>query len=647
MLNRLIEVFLNRTPAPRRSAELGTSWKDAVLHDLNQMEPGLREAWRALLAFALTAFQARPSRTWLDAAREHLEAVGKTAFLEKAQRWFVVAEGVQRAAQLPGRGNQLRGLVWFCSLLDDAETTHAVGALGLAFYKKIPGVGPRSVKVGNACIYALGAMPGREPIAQLTRLRMRVKDRRGLNAIDAAMNDAATRQGMTPDDLEENAVPTYGLEDGVLRQSLGDYTALLRITGADRTELNWLRPDGKSQKSIPAAIKQEHADAVKTIKKTAKDLRAMLAAQRDRLERLLRTDRSWTPSAWRERYLDHPLLSTLARRLIWQITRDGNSMLVTWHEGGLVDLENQPLAALPESAEVRLWHPINADGETVRAWRHWLEAHAVTQPFKQAHREVYVLTDAERATRTYSNRFAAHILNQHQLNALCRARGWGYRLQGNFDSCNSPTLYLPRWRLHVVFDVEAPFDAEHPAEADLITDMGIFRYVSTDQVRFRAVGEGRGYEPLPLEEVPPLVFSEVMRDVDLFVGVCSIGNDPAWQDRGEADGHARFADYWHDFSFGDLSVSAQMRKEVLESLLPRLAIADRCRLNGRFLVVQGDLRTYKIHLRSANILMEPNDQYLCIVPDARARGRRLRPDLATPDRCRCRWRRCRPSSFRK
>jgi hypothetical protein len=27
-----------------------------------------------------------------------------------------------------------------------------------------------------------------------------------------------------------------------------------------------------------------------------------------------------------------------------------------------------------------------------------------------------------------------------------------------------------------------------------------------------------------------------------------------------------------------------------------------------------ELRTYKIHLGSGNILMEPNDQYLCIVP---------------------------------
>jgi hypothetical protein len=57
---------------------------------------------------------------------------------------------------------------------------------------------------------------------------------------------------------------------------------------------------------------------------------------------------------------------------------------------------------------------------------------------------------------------------------------------------------------------------------------------------------------------------------------------------------------------------------VLARLLPRLRIADRCLLDGKFLQVRGDLRTYKIHLGSGNILMAPNDQYLCIVPGSRS-----------------------------
>ncbi len=106
------------------------------------------------------------------------------------------------------------------------------------------------------------------------------------------------------------------------------------------------------------------------------------------------------------------------------------------------------------------------------------------------------------------------------------------------------------------------------------------------------------------------MLSEILRDVDLFVGVASVGNDPAWSDGGP-DG--RHVDYWNRFSFGDLSATGQTRKTVLERLIPRLKIASRCTFRDKFLVVRGDLRTYKIHLGSGNILMEPNDQYLCIV----------------------------------
>jgi hypothetical protein len=116
---------------------------------------------------------------------------------------------------------------------------------------------------------------------------------------------------------------------------------------------------------------------------------------------------------------------------------------------------------------------------------------------------------------------------------------------------------------------------------------------------------------MALEEIPRLVFSEVMRDVDMFVGVASVGNDPAWSDGGPA---GRYQRYWQDYSFGDLNASAKTRRDVLQKLLPKLKIADRCSFSDKFLIVRGSLRSYKIHLGSGNILMEPNDQYLCIVP---------------------------------
>ena len=187
---------------------------------------------------------------------------------------------------------------------------------------------------------------------------------------------------------------------------------------------------------------------------------------------------------------------------------------------------------------------------------------------------------------------------------------------------------LPEWGLRAEYWVEGA-GTEYGADTN---ESGAFLRVITDQVRFYRVDAaenlahagGGGYasaaagpgarsinEPLPLDEIPALAFSEIMRDVDLFVGVASVGNDPTWQDGGPG---GRYRDYWNSYSFGELGETARTRRAILERLIPRLKIAGQCSFTERFLVVRGKLRTYKIHLGSGNILMEPNDQYLCIVP---------------------------------
>jgi hypothetical protein len=227
----------------------------------------------------------------------------------------------------------------------------------------------------------------------------------------------------------------------------------------------------------------------------------------------------------------------------------------------------------------------------------------------------------------YSNRYAAHILRQHQFHSLCEARGWRNSLHLMVDDEYPPARkLLPEWGLRAEYWIEGIGD-QYGTDTN---QTGTFLYLTTDQVRFygidagenRAHAGGGGYqalrrrpddraEPLPLGQIPRLVFSEIMRDVDMFVGVASVGNDPTWLDGGS---EVRYRDYWHGFSFGELSESAKTRKAVLEQIIPGLKIAGRCTLLGRFLIVRGDIRTYKIHLGSGNILMEPNDQYLCIVP---------------------------------
>ncbi|MCK2215626.1 DUF4132 domain-containing protein [Actinomadura sp. ATCC 31491] len=230
------------------------------------------------------------------------------------------------------------------------------------------------------------------------------------------------------------------------------------------------------------------------------------------------------------------------------------------------------------------------------------------QPFKQAFREVYLITPAEAAARVRSSRFAGHIVAHARLFALLKERAWQTTWLGGFDGGHAAEarkeLAEGAWRVRFRYDNATPGGREATLAA-------------TGQVRFDR-RQGRRFAQADLAEVPPLVFGEAMRDVDLFVAVASIAADPGWQDRVEDDDLA----YWTQASSGPLPPSAEVRRDALARLIPRTAVADRLTLTDRFLVVRGDLRTYKIHLGSANVLMEPGDVHLCVVQAPR-RGSRL------------------------
>jgi hypothetical protein len=587
-----------------------------------------------LLALAPKATAGKPGKQFA-AARDQLVAEHgpeqvapvAAALLTAACRVPAVRDG----AIVPGHvGDVLRGLAWIAAAAGGEDAARALGDLAVTGWRKVPSHGPLCSKAANAALGALAELP--EGAGQLGRVRAQLKQPAAQRTADAAIDRAAERLGIPRDEFEERVVPDFGLgADSTCAVAVGEYTATLALTAASSCELRFAGPSGRPLKAPPAAVRRDHAEQLATLKQAVKDIKVMAAAQKLRLERLLVADRSWEQRAWREHYLDHGLVGVLARRLIWTVKLpDGpRSAIVDPDSGTLVDAAGEPVDA--RDAPVSLWHPVDAEPADVHAWRRFLEDREIRQPFKQAHREVYVLTDAERATGSYSNRFAAHVLRQHQMAALARARGWTYALQGAWDTPDEHAqLRLPEHGLRVSFWTQRPFDTED------WNDAGVFVHVLTDQVRFHTLDgadapvwrrDGTA-GTVALDTVPTRAFSEAMRDVDLFVGVTSIGNDPTWADRGDRveDRHRvneQYDRYWTEYALGELSEAATVRHDLLDRLLPKLAIADRVRLDGRFLRVRGSIREYKIHLGSGNILMEPNDAYLCIV-----RGR----DAAVPDK---------------
>jgi hypothetical protein len=608
------------------------------------------EAWLALLRHCAKATSARPSAKWTKGGAQVLAAVGKNAFRKMLLHVLPLVDAGrlhplvgpswenndERMRMHEGNATILRGIAWLAPEVGDGDVTRAIGKLAGSAFKKVRGIGPRAPKVGNACVYALSRLQSSDAIGQLALLRARVRTVSAQKELDKAFAATAEALALPQDQIEEMAVPTYGLEEvGVRRESFDDgkatATAELVVDGT-QAKLGWFDAKGKAQKSVPAFVKKDHKDELKELQAALKDIALMLPAQSERIDGLFLAQKRWPFALWRERYLDHPLVGTLARRLLWVFSRGAEEKRAgVFVDGRLLDVADEPIELDP-ALEVELWHPIGHPTNDVLAWRATLERHGIRQPFKQAHREIYLLTDAERTTAVYSNRFAAHVLRQHQLNALANARGWRNKLRMMVDDSYPPaTRELPAWGLRAEFWIEG-IGTDYGTDTN---ESGAYLRVATDQVRFYRTGAahnsahagGGGYtseahgpgnddqnQPLSLDRVPALVLSEIMRDVDLFVGVASVGNDPSWQDGGP---EGRFRQYWESYAFGDLGESAKTRRQVLERLLPRLKIAERTSLQDRFLVVRGDIRSYKIHLGSGNILMEPNDQYLCIVP---ARG---------------------------
>ena len=595
------------------------AYANASIEKLKEEE---KQQFFKLMLHAQKATGGKPSGKFLEESKELFKAFGADKYKQILNDWWLYIVSMKEVINEHTSGSytynliefisttnndMIKGFVWSSVHFHDKSTVFNIARLAERCYRKIPNKGPAAAGIGNACLYVLANSKGLDGVGHLSRLKLRIKQSSTQNLIEKYLQEAAEKQGVTIHEIEDMAVDDYGLEAAIKAYDFDGYKAVLKITGVGKTALDWFKPDDTPQKAVPAAVKEKYAAKLKKIKDTAKQVELAVGAQRDRLDRMFKSNRWIAGPAFNEYYFAHGLMSYIAHKLIWTIEHKGKRIAVfylnnTWctNKGETVEVE------MNDDSLFSLWHPVFSTVADVELWRAFMMEHKIVQPLKQAYREVYLLTEAEINTGTYSNRMAAHILKQHQFNSLAKIRGWKYSLMGCFDNgidSDYASTELKEYNLRAEFWIN-----EINAD-DAYNDTGIWLYIATDQVRFTDTITGNAKQ---LIEIPPVVLSEIMRDVDLFVGVASVGNDPNWQDGGGLRG---YNNYWQSYSFGDLTEVAKIRKTILEGLLPRLKISKVATIKDKFLVVKGSLRTYKIHLGSTNILMEPNDQYLCIVAD--------------------------------
>jgi len=319
--------------------------------------------------------------------------------------------------------------------------------------------------------------------------------------IEKSLHLVAERAGMTVDELEDVSIPQYPLDmNGALEVTVADCKATVRLVEDGRVVVLWQNAEGKRVKAAPAHARKVAPKKIRAIAALTRDLEGSYSVQRSRLETSFLGTRRFPLTHWRRYYMDHPLLGFLGRKLIWVFSNSqGWERSGLWSDGEIRDSSNK-LVDLARAEKVRLWHPLSYSAAEVQRWRTRIFTAGLRQPFRQAFREFYQVTDDERKTRLYSNRFAGILLRQHQFANLARARGWSYQLMGlGVDGVNVPSKKLEHWNMSVEFYVDLPPDRDHSVRRSSLAEQsgaGINVFIGSDQVRFY-----RDLREIPVDDV--------------------------------------------------------------------------------------------------------------------------------------------------
>ena len=364
------------------------------------------------------------------------------------------------------------------------------------------------------------------------------------------------------------------LATGPVSVVIDDVTATLTVDEEGVPSFSVSR-NGKTLAAVPAALRKHAAigelrDRKVALTRQATRVRASLEAAMVRQERFSVADI--------DALLKHPIVAPMLRLLVFI---DDGGRTVRRNNAGWATAAGKRIAT---PGELRLAHPVDLVGSG--AWIDWQEQLFIEgrrQPFKQVFRELYVLTDAERATAPLSRRYEGHQLQPRQALALFGRRGWIHdRDTGELSRVFHEVDLVARVTFLEGFGT--------PAEVELPT--------------VQAVGFTRRntYLADAIETVPPVVFSETMRDLDLVVSVAHAGGvDP------EAS-----------------ASTVEMRTALIRETARALKLGN-VREVGSHVVIEGTLGEYSVHLGSGTVHRRPGGA-VCIIPvNSQRRGRLFLP----------------------
>ncbi|ERJ13286.1 DUF4132 domain-containing protein [Haloplasma contractile] len=330
--------------------------------------------------------------------------------------------------------------------------------------------------------------------------------------------------------------------------TIDDYTLQLDVDGTGMATIH-IEKSGKTLKSVPRKLnKNDEVKALKTIQKSLKD-------QFNRAKHTLETSMENQIKFSGQELLNlsrNPVLFPLIKNLVFKV----NGYLGFYQKDTSLDCLGTKVKTSKDN-EFVIAHPVDLfeSGEWEKFQSYLYEA-KIVQPFKQIFRELYTLTEDELEEQTVSRRYAGHQVQPNKALALLKNRLW----TANHQEGLQKVFYNENIRvnLYAYADWFSPADIEAP---------------TIEEIEFV---DRKTTQPIKLTEISKVIFSEVMRDLDLVVSVAHVGG---------VDPEATLS-------------TIEMRKAIIRESL-RLFKVNNVEITGSHAHVKGELGEYTVHLGSA------------------------------------------------
>lgn len=338
--------------------------------------------------------------------------------------------------------------------------------------------------------------------------------------------------------------------------------------------------NGKRQKTLPKSLNKH--EYILEIKAKVKELKEQRRRSKVSLERAM-VESTEFGSEEIEKICSNPVLYPMIRYLVWT---DGSRIgFITSGDNGIYlnDVVASNCEEVKQDEKLRIAHPYNLmqSGKWAE-YMHFLYENKIVQPFKQVFREYYPITEDERQEKNISRRYAGHQVQPQKTVALLRGCGWTVDYEEGLQKVFYKENLIAR--VYAMADWFSPADIEAPT-------------LETIHFYDRKTGEC-----VDFAEVPPILFSETMRDVDLAVSVAHVGGvDP------EAS-----------------QSTTQMRVAIAKELVQLLRLQNVSFLDTHA-KIKGTLGNYSVHMGSGVVHAEAVGMIAILPVHSQARGRIFLP----------------------